>query len=196
MQTSDDNSRNSRNIEEDVVPFNDLWVCPACREVNSEEKQKCVACGQRVVYSIASTAAEADATAADDEPQRAAEPLEEIRSLAPSIYDWVCPMCGATVHSYTRPNAKLQLTAKLLLAGSLPVTGIWCAALFVIGFRFKLGEVLAWHRLQALLMFVPGAALSWWALSLPRVVSLRCTKCGARHRQYRAAPGFLKIARR
>jgi predicted RNA-binding Zn-ribbon protein involved in translation (DUF1610 family) len=184
-----DNFRNSRKPEEDVAVFADLWKCPTCREVNSEEKQECVACGQRVAHVIAPSAAGSNMTAP---AHAAAGPLEEIRGLATSVNDWVCPCCGATICRHTRPDAKLQLTAQLLLVGAFLVTAAcfftemamakWIDAVF-----FPVAGKVKYE-----LLILPSSAVAWWALSLPRVVLLRCPNCGLRHRRYRAAPGFFR----
>ncbi|MGO9109836.1 MAG: zinc finger protein [Thermoguttaceae bacterium] len=200
-----DDHRNSRKPEDDVTVFSGIWVCPACREVNSEEKQKCIACGQRVVHGVGPIVARSNTTATDherdaaaapkDEARLATEPFEEIRNLAHSINDWICPACGATVHGHTCPNSQLQWIAKLLLVDSFFAAAICFFIVMAIGnwiervfFPFD-GEI------KLALIFLPSIVLSWWALSLPRVVALRCTQCGSRHRQFRAAPGFRKAGK-
>jgi hypothetical protein len=201
-----EDSWNSRKPEEDVVVFSDLWICPACREVNSEEKQKCIACGQRVVHAIdpivstpsnlTASDREKDVGAApEDEARPATGSFEEIRNLAHSVNDWICPACGATVHGHTRPNFQLQWIAKLLLVDSFFAAAICGFIVMEIGNWIERVFFPFGGKIKVALIFLPSIVLSWWALSLPRVVSLRCTQCGSRHRQFRAAPGFRKAER-
>jgi hypothetical protein len=51
-------------------------------------------------------------------------------------------------------------------------------------------------KIEGMLVLFPSMAVSWWALSLPRVVVLRCTRCGSLHRQYRTPPGIFRSNRK
>jgi hypothetical protein len=193
---------NSREPKEDVMLIGGLWACPACREMNSDEQRECIACGQRVIHVKVPSGEETNAMGfecgleessfCDAASRRAVDP-EAIRELTNGVDDWTCPVCGETVHGCARPKSRLQLTAKLLLAFNLLVTGT--CMILVISFANQLDAVLGrvlGGKVRDMLVLLPSIALSGWALSLPRVVVLRCTRCGSLHRQYRTPPGFFR----
>jgi DNA-directed RNA polymerase subunit RPC12/RpoP len=194
-----ENWRNSRNPEREVAAVGGLWACPACREMNSDTRDKCSHCGQRVVWQPEPDITQSDAVELDqwldgrvqtgeNEPENAREMPDGILELARSIRELVCPHCGKTIHHYTHPRPKLQFTAKLLLALNILLIPL-CTSLFLIFAPDAIRRMYLFY----VVIWVPPTALSWLALSLPRVLSIRCTNCGHLDRQYRPASGFAKF---
>jgi len=150
-----------------------------------------LACGQRIFTNQSEELPGEPATQAETGHGIAAggghgdivDAIEEIRVLSAVANDWICPFCGVTVRSHTRPNSRLGMKARLLLACNIPVTAVWVAAMMWVSAEIGM-------RIPVFAMVLPTVALSWWALSLPRVVLLRCVKCGSVHRQYRLVRGF------
>jgi predicted RNA-binding Zn-ribbon protein involved in translation (DUF1610 family) len=170
--------------------------------MNSDEQRECSACGQRVVHVKVAPGDETNGWGQGeslpcDPEAHGCVPAEVIRELMTGTNDWICPVCGEKVQDRVRPKPRLQLAAQLLLACNVPLAGACMILLFALANRLKaMFGLLLGGRLEGMLLLLPCIVLSGLALSLPRVVVLRCPTCGSVHRQYHTPPGFFSARRK
>jgi hypothetical protein len=116
------------------------------------------------------------------EASDAAEPLAEVFKLARALCDWECPKCGVKIRLSHRPESKLSSSARLILAMNVPIVFV-LLVFAIVGRKVGIPPDIGTDILCASLVLWPLIALS-----LPRIVTVRCRECGFVDRQERQSP--------
>jgi hypothetical protein len=169
-----------------VTAFGDMWGCPACDVMNSTDRTECEVCGQRVEFvddteivtpeAVDESGAPGPSTN-DGQAVAVAQPADSDFSTADftqqckSMLDWTCPSCQAVTHLRERPKMKLSPLAWSLMLLTLLIVGP--VALIFGGFIFGVALLLPFLSV---------------ALTRPRIISIRCSKCGQTSTEYRRSP--------
>ncbi len=91
-----------------------------------------------------------------------------------------CPNCDKPFSTVLRPKRTPQKKAVMLFLAGIVLTIVWALVLFglatlspvVVVPRHPIGFVIA-----VIILFAPGLAIGSWAMKLPKVVRLNCSKC-------------------
>ena len=100
--------------------------------------------------------------------------------MKPTQLPKTCPDCGKAFSRHMRPTRKMRKKALLLFLAGVVFTMMWAAGLAGLA---AISPILVVPRhpigwaIIAVIVFAPGLLIGGWAMKMPKVVRLQCTKC-------------------